>query len=831
MKLQFIPVDYDNFDYNDRNYAKIVGRTSEGKRVCIIDTCDIYTWVILKDNLSDKQTKKLINRISAVEVKSANRTTKVEKIELHDKRFLEKPVKALKLFITNYKDAQAIADQLGKGFPEIEKRREHDLNFITKYIIEKQLIPLNWHEIEFSDDSILNNSEKFGGIDSALDLDFCIDLTEGTIKPLDKNEFTPKVLAFDIETDAFQVGKGKILMIAVVSDKVKKVITWKKTKTKLDYVEFVKDEADLIERFVETVKSVSPDFITGYFSDNFDMPYLKARAEVNKVKLSLGLDDSQPKFSRGITTVARTSGITHIDLYKFIRTAYAQYLESETLSLNDVAQALLKDNKKEFDIAKHLNPSNSYENWGAFFEYNLYDADITHRLFKESWQDLMEFTRVMREPIFEVSRNGMSKNVESFIIHNLARFNEIVEKRPSHSELGERREREKYEGAFVLQPQAGLYENLAMFDFTSYWPSIIVSFNLSKSTYHERKQKDDLEVKASSKSGKRFYFSKTPGFFPTLLKEIIKLRKQYKAELRTKEDPFKRARSNAFKVLANSAYGYQGFFGARYYCPEAAASTTAISREYIQDIIKKIDKEGFKTIYSDTDSICILLNNKPKKDALDFISQINKTLPGIMELELEDFYKRGLWVTTRSGEFGAKKKYAQLSESGKLKVRGFETVRRDWCKLARVFQNKIIQMVLEDGNSERALEYTKKIIKQIKERKISIDELIIKTGLKKPLSEYKAITPHVIAARKMRELGLQVGLGTLIEYYVADTISDKKKQLVRDRVKLPSEKGEYDISYYLENQILPAVENIFQVFKINTNELIDGKKQMKLGEF
>jgi len=33
MKLQFIPIDYDNFDYNDRNYAKIIGRTSEGKRV------------------------------------------------------------------------------------------------------------------------------------------------------------------------------------------------------------------------------------------------------------------------------------------------------------------------------------------------------------------------------------------------------------------------------------------------------------------------------------------------------------------------------------------------------------------------------------------------------------------------------------------------------------------------------------------------------------------------------------------------------------------------------------------------------------------------------
>ena len=35
------------------------------------------------------------------------------------------------------------------------------------------------------------------------------------------------------------------------------------------------------------------------------------------------------------------------------------------------------------------------------------------------------------------------------------------------------------------------------------------------------------------------------------------------------------ARTYALKILANAFYGYLGFFGARWYCLECAASTTA----------------------------------------------------------------------------------------------------------------------------------------------------------------------------------------------------------------------------------------------------------------
>ncbi|MEK6828697.1 MAG: DNA-directed DNA polymerase, partial [Nanoarchaeota archaeon] len=818
MQTTFIPIDYSHFDFEGRNYAKITGRDEKGKRLCVIDSCPIYFWAILKDKISEKEIERLKVKVEKIQLDVKGRETKVERVEIHNKNFLGKPVKALKIFATNYKDMHEVADKL--GLPEIEKRRGYDLGLITHYIIEKKIIPLNWYEIEGES---LNNSREFGGIDEALDVDICIKLKSA--KEIENKTFAPRVLAFDIETSEFQIGKGEILMISLVSENFRKVLTWKKPAGRdgLDFVEHVKNEEELLEKFAAYVKKISPDFLVGYFSDGFDMPYLKARAEFHKMKLPLGLDGSQPSFHRGAMMTCRIDGIVHIDLLKFVDTAYSQYMQSETMSLNDVSKEFLNDTKKEFEF-KSLSKM-SDEDWKDYFVYNLQDSDLTYRLFFKFWPDVREFSRVMQEPSFEVSRNGMAKNVESFIIHNLDRFNEIPEKRPTHDEIGERRGRGKYEGAFVFQPIPGLYENLALFDFTSYWPSIIATFNLSKSTFLEKKENNALEVDIGKKKA---YFSKKPGFFPEMLKEIILLRKKYKQELKKKEDAITRARSNAFKLLANASYGYQGFFGARYYCPEASAATTSISRDMIKGIIEKTNKGGYKVIYADTDGYAFLLNNHNKKEAIDFLKSLNDELPGIMELELEGFFKRGIWVTKRTGDIGAKKKYALIGEDGRVKIRGFETVRRNWCHLARETQNKVLKMILEDGNEKKSLAYIKEIIKKIKERKIDRKEILIRTQLKKAISEYKAISPHVIAARKMLEQKIPIDEGALIEYFIAET--REKKKLVREGVKLVHEKGEYDIKYYLERQLLPAVENIMQVFNIDIRQTIENKKQTSLGD-
>lgn len=857
--IDFIPIDYDYFDFKGQNYMKIFGRDKNNKRVCLIDTCPIYFWAILKDGVETKRIKNIRKEIEEIQLDKKGRQTKVEKVELKEKNFLGKKVKALKIFATNYKDLHDIVDLL--GYEEIEKRRGYDLGFVTHYIRERKIKPLEWCSVS---GKILDNSEEFNGLDRALDVDRCIQIKKISISDKETNQdekFIPNALAYDIETDKLKIGQGEILMVSLVSREFKRVISWKSEgelkmgkDEKPSYVEFVKDEKELLKRFCEHIKNIKPDCLIGYNSDGFDMPYLKARAEKNNVKLPLSLDGTQPKFSNfsNFNSNAKLKGIVHVDLIKFIRAAYAAYMQSETLSLNEVSKEFLGDSKKEFRIKESSQLDKN--DFKKYYEYNLHDSCLALNLFEKFWPDMKEFTKVMSEPLFDIIRNSMSKNVESYILHNLDKFDEIPEKRPTHKDIGERRSKDKYEGGFVYEPTPGIYEKISMFDFTSSYGSVIVTYNLSRSTYlheEERKQEKSKKTHQINIHGKELEFSLKQGFFPRMLEEIIKLRKKFKSDLKNLEEKNKqdtsnyavlRARSNAFKLLANASYGYLGFFGARYYCYEAAAATAAFARKSIKEAIDNINNEGYETIYSDTDSIAFARKDKSKKEVNDFLKKLNSKMPGIMELELEGFFKRGIWVTKRSGKLGAKKKYALIDENDRIKIRGFETVRRDWCALARKTQNKIISLVLEDGNEKRALKYLREIVSKIKNKEIEIHDLIIKTQLKKPLEEYKAVSPHIVAARKMQENKIPISEGNLIEYYISDSQTNKntknKKQsssLVRDRVKLPTEEDskekDYDIEYYLERQILPAVENILNLFNVKIKELIDGKRQTTLGDF
>ncbi|OIO40621.1 hypothetical protein AUJ61_01530 [Candidatus Pacearchaeota archaeon CG1_02_30_18] len=818
MEMRFIPIDYDYFDHEGRNFARIFGRNKEGKKVCVIDSFEPYFWAILKEGLSEKRVKEIIEYTKSISLDTNGRNTKVEKVELKEKKFLGNDVKALKIYATNYKDLHDLADRM--GISEIEKRRGYDLGFITSYIMEKSFFPMNWYKIS---GEILADSNRFGGIDKILDVDLVIKLEK--IEQSKEENFKKKALAFDIETDSLKSENGEILMISLVGEKFKKVLTWKKKKTKKNYVEFVKNEKELLEKFVEEVKKYSPDFLIGYHSDGFDLPFIKDRAKILKVALPIGIDSSEPKISRGVSTSARISGIAHIDLLKFIKTTYAQYMQSESMSLKEVSKEFLGDTKKDFNL-KHSSKIKENE-WDLYYEYNMYDSYLTLELFEKFWPDILEFSRIIKEPPFEISRNGLSKQIESYILHHLEEFNEIPEKRPGMNEIEERRKKGSVEGAFVYEPKPGLYEDLVMFDFTSMHTSIIISHNISKGTLTENKKNaiESPEIEINNKT-KKFYFTKEPGFFPTLLKEIFEKRKKYKEEYKKNPNLITKARSNAFKLLSASAHGYIGFFGARYYSWEASSTILAFVRKYNLETIKKIEKEGHKVIYGDTDSVAFTRDKKSKKEIKELLEKLNKELPGVMHIELEDFFKRGLWVKTRSGETGAKKKYAMIDEEGVIKIRGFETVRRDWCDLARKTQDKILRLILVDGNDKNALNYLKEIVERLKSRKVSKEEIMIKSQLKKPIEDYKSITPHVVAAQKMKERGLPFEPFTRIEYYIAE--KNTKSKLVRDRVKLSDEKGEYDLDYYLKKQVIPSVENIFEVFKIEVKDLIKGKKQENL---
>ena len=94
-----------------------------------------------------------------------------------------------------------------------------------------------------------------------------------------------------------------------------------------------------------------------------------------------------------------------------------------------------------------------------------------------------------------------------------------------------------------------------------------------------------------------------------------------------------------------------------------------------------------------------------------------------------------------------------------------------------------------------------------------------------PLDSYKQIGPHVAVARKMKKLGMVVSPGASIYYIVSN-----EPGIIRDKAKIPSECKEYDTNYYIENQVLPSVEKIFEVFGIDKDEILL-KEQSKLGDF
>ncbi len=817
MKFEFVPVDYDYFDFEGKNYVRLIGRTEKGKKVCVIDSYEPNFWVILKNGY-ECDTEKVVRKIEKLEIEKASRVTKVLRTEILDKKFLGKNVKAIRVFVTNHKDAHDVASAIG-DLKEIEFRREYDLPLTSKYIKEKSVEPLKWHSVEGD----VLDVEDFGGIVDALDLEICVAAKKITPLKKDKN-FEPKILAYDIESDNLEPGKGNVLMISLYGGGIKKVLTWKKCEGKQSYVECLEDEGAMLKRFSELVNEYDPDILVGYFSDGFDLPYLKASSQKNKVKLSLGVDGKGPTFTRGRIPSGKIAGIVHIDLFRFIDAVFSQYLQSETLSLNEVAGELIGERKEDFDFNRLSNMTD--KDWHDFFSYNLQDAAVTYKLAKKIWPDILEFSLIIKEPLFDVTRDRMSSHVENYLLHNLDRFNEIVEKRPTYNEINERKARGKYEGAFVFEPVPGLYENLVMFDFTSMHASIIVSFNISKSTLLKKKEKNYYESPKFELDGdkRKFHFTKNEGFSPTLLKEIVDKRKKYKQEYNENKNPITKARSNAYKLLANASYGYLGFFGARYYCREAAASTLAFVRKFTKDTINLIQKEGYKIIYSDTDSIAFLQGDKSKNEIMDFLRKINANLPGIMELDLEDFYSRGLFVSKRATSKGAKKKYALVNEKKKIKIRGFETVRRDWCRLTRDLQSKVLKKILDDGNEKKALELLKKVVVDLKNRKISLKDLMIRTQLRRPLNEYLSEGPHVIAAKKMEAKGIPVSAGMLIEYFIGES----RGKRVSEGVYLAEEKSKYNINYYLNNQVLPAVENIFNVFEINIREIIEGESQKKL---
>ena len=822
VNLDFYPLTVDYIDEvagANRGIIRLFGRCPDGKRICVMDSnFSAYFWVIVDEKEhAEKVKKKLLD----LKIPELRRTAYVTNVEIKEKKHLSKDVCALKVEVNNPKDVSVIREEI-KKWKEIVDMLELDIPYVRRYLMDSKIEPLSLCSVEGEE------TESSYTVDHVVNAKKVVSKENGF---LDK----PNVLGFDIEVYSKHRFPNDevdpILMIALYgNDGFEKTILWKKYDNPADDVEFVKDERELIIRFNDIVKEYGPDFLVGYFSDGFDFPYIKARADKYKIKLNLGLDGSVLRQNkRNNTATTKIKGISHIDVFKFIRRIMSGEINLPSYDLDTVASNFLGVGKTGADVSKLWEAWDKHpEQLGEYCKYNLIDSKLACELFEKIYPNLHEFVKLCGLPADDISRMGFSQLVESFVMKNLDEFNEIAPNRPYRNVVGSR-EGVSVEGAFVYKPEPGLYKDIVVFDFKSLYPTIISAHNICSSTITS----DKKEVNTSPKinvEGKDVQYNfnfKYDGIFPKLIREILVRRNRVKELLKKKpKDSTLNARQYSLKTLANSSYGYLGFSGARWYCKECAASTTAYARDYIKKAMDEAEKEGLKVIYGDTDSVFIALGDKTQEDAAEFLKTVNGTLPSLMELEMDGYYPRGIFVMKKGEDEGAKKKYAMLDEKGKIKIAGFETVRGDWSAIAKETQKEVLKIILVEDDVKKAVDYVKNILDDVKDGKIDISKMVLKKRLTKDIEDYSAIGPHVNVAMRMVKRGDAVGAGSDIKYVVQGgkgNIGDKS---------VPADEAEsYDAEYYTDNQIIPAVERIFLAVGYDKEDLTKIHKQKSLGDY
>jgi DNA polymerase, archaea type len=730
-------------------------------------------------------------------------TPQIKKVEKSFKKIDGKEKELWKVVCYSQDDLKKLAELL---FP-FGKCYEFDIPYVKRFLSEMEVKVFTYlHYDELENDFI-------------------------QIRLCEEAHYKLNSLAFDIET--YNPGgnsnpkEDPTLMISYCDKDESKVITYRESNSKNSIL--VKDEKETIEEFKKTIRTKSIDVIYGYNSSQFDFPYLKERARKNNISLDIGRDNSDVFITtRGMIPSVLIQGRIHADVYQMVFfLARIGALKTNTYTLYDVFSETFKIKKKMVNKPEIWKMWDSDEMRGELVDYCMEDSIAAYKLGERFLPIFVELAKIVNLSLKDTLISTTGQMVESFIINEAIKRNFVIPTRPTGTEIYAR-DSSPIEGAYVKVPAPGVYDNIAVFDFRSLYPSIIVAHNVSPDTFNCSCCSPTESF--ISPEGHRFC-KKKKGLIPEILRKILIHRKNLKKQLKeidkeSEEYVYTYARQYAFKILANSFYGMLGYVRARWYCKECAAATTAWERYFIKDVIKTFEEKGYNVLYSDTDSIFVLMEKRNKEEINSVVDDVNEILPEEMELELEDFYKRGLFVSKRGeGKTGAKKKYALLSESGSIKIRGFELVRRDWSGIARKTQKKILEIILKEGDVEKAVSVVQKTIDDLKEGKVKKKDLIINTVLRKKIDEYKTISPEVSASKKAIARGVKIREGQMIKYIITskgDSTSEKAELV--DFVK----EKDYDIDYYIDKQVIPAVEKILGELGYDSSLIKSGKKQSGL---
>jgi len=750
-------------------------------------------------------------------------------------------VDVAKITLNNPRHVRDLRTEL-MTMPGVEGIYEADIPFKNRFMIDNSLYGMGW--IEVPDDAF----------------DRIIDLSE--LRGTDRDDNVPlRIMSIDIEcyTDGKSIPNANefpIIMISLAfsephegSDTLVLVAKDACTGVQPQTI-FYESEVDMLAGLVSIIQRYDPDIIVGFNSNEFDFPYIVQRARNHCIPLTIGRDGREILISTtpSGTNRIRIVGRVVIDMMNLIKANFSlrQY------NLNTVSRELLGMEKLD------VKPSEIPVIWDGsdvsalhrLISYARQDAWLTLRLVFESgllgkYIELSRLTGVLLQDIISGGQSGMIENV---LLREYLKDQRLM---PSRLEIGGDEDGDSdsdsdYQGATVIDPIIGLTDDIVVLDFKSLYPTIMIAHNICYTTYVDNTVNIDDRYVNRTVIGTRFVRPDVKlGVVPRILSRILdkriqlkKLMKNAPAEDYSKYD----AKQYALKILLNSFYGYSGYRRARLYCVDIASTVTGIGRYNLERTVSRINSMSsadgsikFKVVYGDTDSVFVQLIPSDGKTVITYdlatrigneIAQaITRDLPAPMELVFESYVKRGLFVT--------KKRYALLIKnadgSERIKMKGLETVRRDWCPLTTKVLSKCIEFLLKEGDVEKAVNYVVETVRRLRSyesmgddaRRELINDLILTRKYTKPIDLYKNKQPHTELLTRLKSRGQSVpNIGDRVPFVIVAKHGGFTDRSEDPEYVLSNRNVLIDVDYYIDRQILPPVQRILEPFGVSRNQLL-----------
>jgi len=365
-------------------------------------------------------------------------------------------------------------------------------------------------------------------------------------------------------------------------------------------------------------------------------------------------------------------------------------------------------------------------------------------------------------------------------------------------------------GGFIFAPEVGLHENVHELDFSSLYPNIICTHNVSPDVIRCDCHSDREDVPEIGYS-----ICEEKGYLVDVLQPIIDARDEIKAEIKQesqRDNPDQqrldtlKGRSSALKWILVACFGYQGFSNAKFGRIECHEAINAFAREILLNTKERLEEGGWRVLHGIVDSIWVTPDpetpDAERKELRTLIAESTEST-GI-RLEHEAEYEWVAFVPQRERDTGALTKYfGMIAGDDEYKIRGIEARQRSTPAFIEEVQRKCLRQFDETRSPEAVIGVLQNAIQKLYAGNVDPTELIERNRVSKPLEEYTQYTQNVAALERAREQELSIHPGQDIKYVVVD---DEKSS--RERVKLAHETiDSYDPSCY-ETKLLRAVESI-----------------------